>query len=239
MEKNRVEVIMGIRKLKLWVNKTVHGYDVPDCKKAQPLKIKPEAHILVLAPHADDETIGCGGFLLKYGAQCDVVLLTDGRYGNSAVDPEQMIEMRKKEFETVMACYAVRNVRMLNVEDGRLIDCFRDFATLDFKGYDYILMPHPMDFHKDHVAVSCLFKRLCKTRPFKGHIVYYEIWNTLAKPTHYVDISDVVTEKRRLINLYRSQIKNIDYASRILGLNHYRGLRHHVEYEEDFEVVKI
>ena len=230
---------MGVRKLKLWFQKKIHGYDFPDLKKAQPLQIKPQARILILAPHADDETIGCGGLLLKYGAQCDVVLLTDGRHGDSSVPPNEMINIRKKEFEEVMVHYAVRNVRLLNVEDGKLIDHFKDFSTLEFKEYDYVFMPHPMDFHKDHVAVSCLFKRLCKTRPFKGQVVYYEIWNTLARPTHYIDISDVVEEKRRLINLYASQIKNIDYASRILGLNHYRGLRHHIEYEEDFEIANF
>ena len=230
---------MGMRKIKLWFNKKIHGYDMPVCKKAQLWQIKPSDRFLLLAPHADDETIGCGGFLLKYGIQCDVVLLTDGRYGDSAVKPEEMIEIRKKEFQEVMSQYAVKSFKMLNVEDGKLIDCFRDFETLDFKEYDYILMPHKMDFHNDHMAVSCLFKRLCRTRPFRGQIVYYEIWNTLSAPTHYVDISDVVKEKERLINLYRSQIKNIDYASRILGLNHYRGLRHHVEYEEDFMIEKI
>ncbi|MBR1777914.1 MAG: PIG-L family deacetylase [Alphaproteobacteria bacterium] len=230
---------MGIRKFKLWIKKKVHGYNIPDCKKAQPWQIKPDSRILVLAPHADDETIGCGGFLLKYGSQCDVVLLTDGRHGDSSVEPNEMAEIRKKEFKDVMAHYAVQNVQMLNVEDGKLIDKFKDFATLDFKNYDYVVMPHPMDFHKDHVAVSCLFKRLNKTRPFKGYVVFYEIWNTLAQPTHYIDISDVAEEKKRLINLYQSQVKNIDYASRILGLNHYRGLRHHIEYEEDFEITKL
>ncbi|MBO4519819.1 MAG: PIG-L family deacetylase [Alphaproteobacteria bacterium] len=230
---------MGMRKIRLWFKKKIYGYDIPDCKKAQPLRLLPEDRVLVLAPHADDETIGCGGFLLKYGAQCDVVLLTDGRYGDAEIPPAEMAEIRKKEFEEVMAHYAVRRTQMLNVEDGKLIDRFKDFNTLEFKEYDYVLMPHPMDFHKDHVAVSCLFKRACQNQPFHGHIIYYEIWNTLARPTHYIDISDVVEEKKRLINLYRSQVKNIDYASRILGLNHYRGLRHHVEYEEDFEIVRL
>ena len=230
---------MGIRKLKLWLQKKVHNYDIPDCKKAKPWEINPEDRILVLAPHADDETIGCGGFLLKYGHQCDIVLLTDGRYGDSIVPPEQMIEIRKQEFADVVSRYNVRNIKTLNIEDGRLIDHFKDFSTLDFKDYDFVVMPHPMDFHQDHVAVSCLFKRLCKTRPFKGYVAYYEIWNTLSKPTHYIDISDVAEEKKKQINLYRSQVKNIDYASRILGLNHYRGIRHHVEYEEDFEIVRV
>ena len=236
-EKGRKRI--GMRKIKLWFKKKVYGYDIPDCKNARMWQINPSDRFLLLAPHADDETIGCGGFLLKYGAQCDVVVLTDGRYGNSVIKPEQMIEIRKKEFEEVMSHYAVKSFKMLNVEDGKLIDCFRDFATLDFKEYDYVLMPHPMDFHKDHVAVSCLFKRLNNTRPFAGNIVYYEIWNTLSAPTHYIDISDVAEKKKRLINLYRSQIKNNDFASRILGLNHYRGIRHHIAYEEDFLIEKV
>ncbi len=230
---------MGMKKLKLWFQKKIHGYEMPDFKKARPLELKLDDRVLLLAPHPDDETIGCGGFLLKYGAQCDVVLLTDGRHGDSAVDPAEMAEIRKREFEDVMSRYAVKSVRMMNFEDGKVIDRFKDFSTLDFEKYDYVFMPHPMDMHKDHAAVSCLFKRLARTRPFGGRVVYYEIWNTLAAPTHYVDFSDAVDEKRKLINLYKSQVKNIDYASRILGLNHYRGLRHNVEYEEDFQIEKI
>ena len=100
---------MGMKKLKLWFQKTIHGYDMPDLKKARPLELKPDDRVLLLAPHPDDETIGCGGFLLKYGSQCDVVLLTDGRHGDSTVKPAEMIEIRKKEFEEVMSRYAVKN----------------------------------------------------------------------------------------------------------------------------------
>ena len=39
--------------------------------------------ILVVAPHPDDESLGCGGLMSKYGKQCDVLLLTDGRRGKS------------------------------------------------------------------------------------------------------------------------------------------------------------
>ena len=38
--------------------------------------------ILIVSPHPDDETIGCGGLLAKYGPQCDILMLTDGRLGN-------------------------------------------------------------------------------------------------------------------------------------------------------------
>jgi len=37
--------------------------------------------LLVVAPHPDDESIGCGGLLLKHADKCDVAVLTDGRHG--------------------------------------------------------------------------------------------------------------------------------------------------------------
>ena len=43
------------------------------------INIDEKARILIVSPHPDDETIGCGGILAKYGSQCDVVVLTDGR----------------------------------------------------------------------------------------------------------------------------------------------------------------
>jgi LmbE family N-acetylglucosaminyl deacetylase len=59
----------------------------------------------------------------------------------------------------------------------------------------------------------------------------------MTSPTHYIDISDVVENKKEAINIYASQTAHIDYASRILGLNHYRGIKHNVEYEEDYIIV--
>src|SRR2546426_12131813 len=44
-----------------------------------------ERRVLVLAPHMDDEVLGCGGTLLQHarvGAQLTIVYLTDGRKGH-------------------------------------------------------------------------------------------------------------------------------------------------------------
>ena len=48
-----------------------------------PIKIASEDKILIIAPRPDDECIGGGGIIAAYPNQCDVLLLTDGAYGQT------------------------------------------------------------------------------------------------------------------------------------------------------------
>ena len=213
---------------RFWLN-LWNGYHLADLKKIKEWKITPDDKICVLAPHADDESIGCGGLLAKYGSQCDVVLLTDGAYGGD----ETTRDAREREFVSVMDFFKVRSYSFTRAADTRLIEAYDLFKQLDLSTYTYVLMPHPFDPHKDHVVPQAFFKRLKKEKRFKARAVYYEVWGTMAQPTHYIDISDVTAKKREAIDIYVSQ-NNIAYADRILSLNHYRGMRHNVEFEEDF-----
>lgn len=49
------------------------------------LEIEPNDKCLIIAPHADDESIGCGGILLKYPQNFEVVVLTDGGKGGAMI----------------------------------------------------------------------------------------------------------------------------------------------------------
>ena len=225
-----------MRKLRRWIQSKLHGYDLPELVKPKPLAIKPTDKICILAPHADDETIGCGGLLALYGPQCDVILLTDGAKGGDRSKPDEVRRVREAEFEEVMQFFDVRFYQFMRAEDGNLIEAYRLFQKLDLSGYDYVLMPHGLDSHKDHVVVSAFFRRLRRENSaVKAVPVYYEVWGAMAMPTHYLDISAAAEKKREAMGFYRSQ-GNIDYAGRILGLNHYRGIRHNVAYEEDYTV---
>ncbi len=192
------------------------------------------ARILVLGPHPDDESIGCGGLLLKFPGQCDVVVLTDGRYGNLSGQSEiDTIATRRSEFEKAMVYAGVKNYLFLGVEDGKLSENFTKFSNLDINGYDAIFVPAPGENHPDH---SCVYEFLSRLKP-QAKIFAYEVWSALPTPSHYIDISGVVDEKKRLISYYESQVAQVDYVFKAIGLNCFRGLLPYpaVQYAEAYQ----
>ncbi len=76
------------------------------------------AKIIVLAPHMDDEVLGCGGTIVRHVlAQADVtvVFLTDGRRGagdalkrEHFADPYDIVKVRKLEAQRAAKIIGVR-----------------------------------------------------------------------------------------------------------------------------------
>ena len=196
------------------------------------------ARILVLAPHPDDESIGCGGLLLQYPGQCDVVVLTDGRHGGlSGMDETETVNLRKSEFKKAMIYAGVKKWSFLGVEDGKLSENFAKFAELDLSGYDAIFCPAPGENHEDH---ACVYEFLLKLK-LQVQIFGYEVWSAIGSPSHYVDISNVVDEKKRLIAFYESQVAQVDYVSKAIGLNCFRGMLVYpaVQYAEAYKGLRV
>lgn len=196
------------------------------------------ARILVLAPHPDDESIGCGGLLLKYPGQCDVVVLTDGRYGGLPWQNENdVITMRKLEFERAMTYVGVKRWSFLGIEDGKLSENFAKFASLDISGYDAIFCPGPGENHLDH---ACVYEFLLRLKP-QVRIFVYEVWSAISSPSHYIDISDIADGKKRLIAHYLSQISQVDYVTKTISLNCFRGMLAYpaIEYAEAYKEMII
>lgn len=200
------------------------------------LKFSLNDKILVLAPHPDDESIGCAGLLLKYANLCNVIVLTNGCLGNPEWCEEKTIEIRKKEFEQAM-CYAnVNHYDFANIRDGDLNKSLVQFSDINLDEYDYIFCPNPKESHCDHKVVYKFIKKNIHNK--MAQIVFYEVWSAMSNPTHYINLSDIVECKKKLISFYKSQLKYVDYKSRIIGLNHYRGMCPAVSYAEAYEFAK-
>ncbi|MEI8390328.1 MAG: PIG-L family deacetylase [bacterium] len=190
------------------------------------LIIQPKEKCLVLAPHFDDETFGCGGLLLRYPQNVHIICLTDGKFGTVQDDNEEIVNIRKKEFTSVMEQVGINSYEFLDIQDGKLIFNYEKFKQINISDYDYIFIPNYFENHKDHKAVTKLLQQLLKEKKYKKSlkIVSYEIWSAMTMPNYFIDVTKVIRKKRELIQLYCSQNKNLWFFKGIISLNAYRGM---------------
>lgn len=188
--------------------------------------------ILVISPHQDDETIGCGGLLALYGKQCDVLLLTDGRYGNikQYKNTKELVEIRNKEFSKVMKMAKVNKFFMLNIENNKLYKHKKIVKNFDLSPYDYIFIPNRYEDQEDHKVVYKIVKSMPKT----GKIYEYEVWTPLQRPSWFLDISKVIEKKKKMLLTYKSQQEDKNYCDSTIGLNKYRGIYNNYKYAEAY-----
>lgn len=192
--------------------------------------VNKEDRILVVSPHPDDESIGCGGLLSKYRGQCDVLLVTDG-YREDLDNKEVSVE-RVKEFVIATEFMGVKNTFMLHIPERKIIENKAKFSEVDFSSYKYIFVPNRFECHKDHADLYKVMKKVVKSKAPKAELVEYEVWTTLREHNIKVDISDVWEQKKQAIMMHKSQVEDLDYVGMILGLNSYRGKGHGCEFAE-------
>jgi len=202
------------------------------------LKINKQDRILILTPHPDDESIGCGGLLLQYAGQCDVILLTDGAKGNRDWSEEKTCKVRKKEFQKAMKWLGVTKYGMLNIPDLRLNEYKGRLDKIDLRGYDYVLVPGRNETHPDHKVVYDEIRKNVKRKRITVKLLEYEVWTPMAEPSHYLDITEMVGRKKSLIQIYQSALMHIDYDRRITALNYYRGIHYGRQFVECYRLTE-
>ena len=194
---------------------------------------------LVLSPHFDDETLGCSGLLIKYPENVHVICLTDGKSGTMENNDEELVNIRKKEFTSVMKELGITSYEFLDIPDGKLVYNYEKFSQIDISDYDYIFIPNYFDNHKDHKAVSTLLKQLLKEKTHKTSlkIAFYEIWSVMPLPNYYFDITKIIKKKKDLIKKYTSQTKNVWLEKGILSLNAYIGVLLNIGWAEMYTII--
>lgn len=185
--------------------------------------------ILIVAPHPDDESIGCGGIISLYPAQTDVLLVTDG-YSHE-LDNKEISDIRNTEFRESMKRAGVNAIEMLHIPEHDIYAEKSKLKSCDFRKYTKIFVPNRYENHEDHIAVYRLVKKYAGK---KVKLFEYEVWTTIRNPNIIVNIESVIEKKRDLISCHASQVSNLDYISLSEGLNAYRGLTHGLKYAEAF-----
>lgn len=186
--------------------------------------------VLALAPHPDDETLGCGGFLrlaADEGQRTVVVFLTSGEAGVPGHGPDEARRIREREAEAAASVLGVARTVFLGGADWRLDADAERIApqlrrTLEEESPTELLLPHRDDGHRDHRAAWPLLGRSLPDG-LEPDLLCYEVWTPMAWFDDARDIGAVMPRKLAALACHASQLTQVRYDAAAEGLARYRG----------------
>ena len=182
--------------------------------------------ILVVSPHPDDETLGCGGVLLAHRRGNDrvvVVQVTDGRASRAGgLTPDEMAARRAGEALAAADRLGVELVALAlsegNWAEAALADRLRDeIAALD---PDVVYAPSPVDYHPEHLKVARALAAAL-ARPDRPVVRVWELGVPLtATLTNLIaQVGQVEPERRAALAAYTTQVDSLRSLARLRRYN--------------------
>jgi LmbE family N-acetylglucosaminyl deacetylase len=199
-------------------------------------------NVLVVAPHQDDEVIGCGGtmaMLIEKGYNVFVVHVFKGSSGVVKKTAVQAHIIRQREAVQASKSLNFKLLRNLGFEDRKetaITDVQNSLISIIRNvGPSVVFTPHANEQDFEHRIVNQATKDACwlaATENFKGlgmkapkisAVFGYEVWTPIQKPNFYLDISKYILKKQRALKKFTSQVKGTSWLKGAIGLNAYRG----------------
>jgi LmbE family N-acetylglucosaminyl deacetylase len=187
--------------------------------------------VLVIAPHPDDESFGCGGALIRHAKEGDeihVVYLSSGEYSLRHLDRENAWKIREREAESAAEVLGVTALTFLRQPDWFVGEKTEHAAerlarVLGDRHPDQVYLPHSGDWHPDHQAAEPIVARALTTIGVNlGVSRRYEVWTPLPAYDYVADITDLIETKLAALDCYRSQ-SYFKLGRAAEGLAAYRG----------------
>jgi LmbE family N-acetylglucosaminyl deacetylase len=188
--------------------------------------------VLVIAPHPDDESIGCGGTLCLHTARGDhvsAVFLTSGELGLKHLSCAEAQRIREREAEAAAEVLGVADCAFLRLPDWYVGDHWEQAAAalrpiLERESPERVYLPHAAEWHPDHRAcLPVLSAALAASDMAQPTLLTYEVWTPLAQHDDGQDITAVMHRKLQAVRCHRSQVEQLRYDRGVRGLNMYRG----------------
>ena len=185
--------------------------------------------LLVIAPHSDDEVLGCGGLISKIKNDGGKVFVLIFNLGFEKDDTKESQEKRKNEVQEAMKVLKVDDYHLVHqqADDNRdldveplhsLIEVIESSSNVSLEKIAPTIVAIPTIFshHQDHVHVhhACIAALRPINTPISNIVLSYEApehsrWSSsgVFEPNLFVEIDDVIENKIIAFNKYRSQIR--------------------------------
>ena len=220
--------------------------------------------VLVVAPHADDETLGVGGTIAKHvtsGDQVTVAIMTGHGSEPHPLWPEETWTTVRDEARQALALLGVHDILFREIPAAMVAEQPQwqlnavTQETLDRVQPEVLYVPFPFDMHTDHRQIFHSLSVAWRPSNPNGYrvreIYAYEVpsethWNAPDLepgflPNTWLDIGEHLQEKLRALKCYRSQIPAWPHARSIEALEHlarWRGSQVGVEAAEAFVLIR-
>jgi len=216
--------------------------------------------VLVIAPHPDDETLGCGGTLLRHVEQGDEVswLIMTTMKGTGLFTEERILS-RDQEIQAVENAYNFNKVIQADfctteldaLPQKKLISFISD--VINDVQPEVVYLPYVNDVHSDHEAVFLAAASCMKSfrNPFVKSVRVYETLSetefslrtddTGFRPNLWVDISSFLEKKIGIMRLYEGESGEHPFPrseKNLRALATLRGATAGVAYAEAFMIIK-
>lgn len=221
--------------------------------------------ILAVGCHPDDIEIACSGTLSKCVKRGDKVIVchvSSGNLGHVVIPPKELTKIRAEEARKAGALAGIEVISGgfddLDIYDNNSKARDKMVDIIRYAQPDLIITHDPNDYMPDHTAVS----RLVFDASFAATVPNYKsgqknsaklvpiyYMDTLAgvnfNPTEYVDISEEIDLKIKMLECHESQLvwmrehDGIDFADMVRTCSRYRGYQCGAEYAEGFTQCQV
>ena len=216
--------------------------------------------VLCVAPHPDDETLGCGGTLLKHkndGDQIHWLIVTN--ISPKAGFAKSKVVARQKEVAQVAKAYGFAGVHKLDLPTAQLDQVAKKTLIEKIAKViaevkpQVVYLPGRFDAHSDHKITFDAFMSVAKTfrAPFIERILMCEIiseteFAPLSPQTAFIpyslsDISKFLDKKIAIMKMYKGEMAAHPFPrseQNIRAVATHRGAMAGVKYAEAFMIVK-
>lgn len=213
--------------------------------------------VLVIAVHPDDETLGCGGTLLKHKANGDQIhwgICTETSPGSD------FFKAREKEIQKVSEMYkfdstSTLGLQAIKVDEYTMSDLVSRFSELINRiKPDILYIPFANDVHSDHRKIFEAVYSCTKSfrYPFIKEILMMEVLSETEfavsipsqtfVPNLFVDITEYRDKKNKIMSVFQSEMADHPFPRSFEcmdALARFRGATINRQFAESFMTLKI
>lgn len=191
-------------------------------------------NVLVVAAHADDEALGCGGTIRRHviaGDRVEVLFLTNGVGSRTDADAAA-VERRRSAMDAALKILGVQNYACHDFPDNALdtvplLEVVRVIGefTARFEALDYVYTHHAGDLNIDHQVAHRAVMTQFRPQPLTIHpkaILSFEVPSSTgwfgasgAKPfvpNYFVDITATLEAKQAALAAYAEEMRPWPHA---------------------------